>query len=551
MRHRFAKMALAALLLALPLVLATQSASRGADNPTGENRDWPMGGGTRGAQRYSDLAQINAQNVKTLGAAWTSQAFDNNAISRVTPVMAGGLLVTTAGARVYAFDARTGEKVWDYQTSAAAETGERGGLPNSQGVSVGDGLVFVGLQNGRGVALDLKTGKLVWGTDLNDPSSRPGESVYAAPVYSNGVVFWGLDTVERYVARAVALDAKTGREMWRFNVIPGPGEPGHETWPQNSDAWKRGSGSIWLAPVVDAELGLVYYGTGNPDPVYAGEVRPGNNLYTSSVVALDIKTGRMKWYYQLIHHDLWEGDVATPLLLFDGQIAGQMRKGVAAMRPDGYLFLLDRQTGKPLITTEERPVPQNSFSNTSPTQPFPKGDSILQDCSEWKGKLPAGFVLGCFFTAPSSDAPNVLMPGVEVRYEPMSFSPQTQYIYVQGKDQLLWFRRGVDPYMHQFDVHSAMGIDKYAYSILAAIDTRTDKVVWRKKIPTTVGFGPGGWLTTAGGLAFHRLGDGNFAAFDAKTGETLWQFQTGHGTGSFAHHVRTRWSAVRGRIRGH
>lgn len=290
-------------------------------------------------------------------------------------------------------------------------------------------------------------------------------------------------------------------------------------------------GQYLEASAVDRELGLVYYGTSNAEPVYSGEVREGNNLFTCSVIALDIKTGKLRWYYQFIHHDVWEEDVATPVVLYDTEVGGRMRKGIAALRPDGYLFLLDRETGKPLIPIHERPVPQDAFAKTAPTQPFPEGDSILRPCSDWKDKTLEGFVVGCY-TAPSAHIQNVLTYGVDgARLVPMSFSPQTGYFYAQAKDQLLWFRRGEDPLMHQFGVHAAYNIDKYAYSVLAAIDSRTNKVVWKKIVPLANNFGPGGWLTTAGGLAFHRMGDGNFQAFDAKTGDVLWQFQTGHPAG--------------------
>src|SRR5262249_22076229 len=151
---------------------------------------------------------------------------------------------------------------------------------------------------------------------------------------------------------------KTGRELWHFDVIPGPGVPGHETWDQNSNVWKMGGGNIWITPAVDPDLGLVYYGTGNADPIHAGETRPGNNLYTCSVVALDIKTGKLRWYYKLTHHDLWEQDLGTPIILYDMEMSGRMRKGLAAFRKDGRLFLLDRETGKPLLPITERPVPQ-------------------------------------------------------------------------------------------------------------------------------------------------------------------------------------------------
>src|SRR5262249_53896748 len=149
------------------------------------------------------------------------------------------------------------------------------------------------------------------------------------------------------------------------------GQPGSETWPADGMALQRGGGGVWTHGAADADLGLVYYGTGNPVPAAGGGVRAGDNLSTASIVALDIKTGRLKWSYQLTHHDVWEMDVSTPLVLYTARVQGRLRKGLAAMRPDGYLFLLDRETGKPLDRIEERPVRQDIRLRTAPTQPFP------------------------------------------------------------------------------------------------------------------------------------------------------------------------------------
>lgn len=505
--------------------------------------EWPLRGGSLGQTYYSGLSLINAQNVKDLGAVWVSDKFADGATSRVTPIVKDRMMFYTAGARVYAVDAATGKSVWTYLTAVVAGRvqvsagGANGaGVPNNQGVVVADGLVYVGLMNAHAIALDEKTGKLVWDRDLADYLPKPKRWIAAAPTYANGVLYWSITNNERFIGRAIALDGKSGRELWHFDVIPGPGEPGHETWAQDSNVWRMGGGNIWITPAVDPDLGLVYYGTGNADPIHAGETRPGNNLYTCSVVALDIKTGKLRWYYQLTHHDLWEQDLGTPIILYNLEMGGRLRKGLAAFRKDGYLFLLDRETGKPLLPITERSVPQDAFVKTAPTQPFPAGDSIIEGCSYWKGKIPEGFVLGCEFTPPKLGVYNELTMRIGAMFEPISFSSQTGYFYVQGKSLLKSAGRADDPlYQDMAGLGTiparAPGFGKYELYEIGAIDGRTNKIVWKKVLPPVTNFGTGGWLTTAGDLAFHRMLDGNLEAFDAKTGDELWKFQTGVGAG--------------------
>lgn len=520
--------------LALPAVRAKQSEGSSADPRKPAAQEWTLVGGDWGDTRHSSLSQINTTNIKDLGAAWVSKKFEDGGTSRVTPVVKDGLMFLTAGNRIFALNAETGETVWNYKSSAPMReytlgTAHDVGVPNFQGVGLGEGLVFVALMNGDVVALQEKTGEVAWVHDLKVGPTIGKEQSSSAPIYADGMVFCSLATGERYIGQAIALDAKTGRELWRFKSIPAPGEPGHETWPAESNSWKMGGGNIWLPPAVDPDLGLVYYGAGNADPIVGGEVRPGNNLYTSCVVALDMKSGKVRWYYQLVHHDLWEGDVATPVVLYDAHVDGRDRKAIAAIRPDGYLFQLDRATGKPLLPVEERHVPQNALDKTAPTQPFPVGgQSILADCDEWKSKVPAGFVVGCRFTPPAIDAANVLTPSFGVRVEPMSFSPQTGYFYAQGRESIGHIRRSDDPQYWGPLVGRRPDMNKGAATVLAAIDSRTGKLAWKKRMPAMGGFGTGGSLSTAGRLLFHRNGDGNFDAYDAKTGDVLWQFQTGN-----------------------
>lgn len=506
-----------------------------------------MVGGDWNNTRYSTLALINTRNVKQLRGAWVF-TFDEGGISRVTPVVKDGLMFVTGGRKVYTLNAKTGEIVWTYKTvpdalSVNISTTKKStealsspdAAPNATGVAVGRGMVFVGLQDGHVIALTAKTGEPVWfqQTGINEP--KKGQTVTAAPTYIDGVVFAGLSNGDWHLrGRLTALDAPSGNVLWQLFSIPGPGEPGHKTWPSFNDVWKLGGGGVWTSSPVDPELGTVYATTGNPMPPFAGHLRPGNNLYTDSVLAVDMKSGRLKWYYQLVHHDVFEADAGTPVILYNWK----HRKALAVMRADGYLFQLDRETGKPLLPVKERRVPQLASQSTSPTQPFPvAGESILMSCEDWrKESIPQGFVLGCMWTPPASPPPskdpqNVLAPFPAVRRAAMAYSPQTGYFYAQGTSMLNWPRRAHDPYFLDWS-GTVPGLN--AYGELAAIDSRTGKIAWKKRIPAwrhgglpAALYRHGGLIVTAGGLMFRSSGDGNVEAYDAWNGDVLWQFQTG------------------------
>jgi quinohemoprotein ethanol dehydrogenase len=484
---------------------------------------WSTVGGDSGNTRYSSLAQINSQNVTKLGAAWVSEKIGVTS-NRAMPVIDNGLIIFTAPPDVYAVNINTGRIAWRYTATA-------GGAPAREGVAVGEGLVYVGLYDGHLIALREETGELVWKVYLGDAEHEPTAGASGAPLYADGLVSIGLNADYGYRGRIVAVDAKTGREAWRFLVVPAPGEPGSETWPKN-DAWKHGGGAVWLVGATDPELGLVFYATGNAVPQYGGEDRPGNNLYTDSVVALDSKSGKLRWHDQVVHHDIWEADIAEAPVLFDAQSNGQSRKAIAAMRTDGYLFLFDRATGKPLGRIEERRVSQDAFQKTAATQPYPVGaDHVLPDCTEWKKQtLPHGFELGCFFTPASVQKPNLLAPVYGMRATPMAFDPQTQFFYVTGGAGLQWFRRAEDPDFFSLSFNGRVPrLNQLGYGVLAAVDSRTNKIVWQKEFR---GGRPSGALATAGGLVFQMVGDGNLQAYDAANGSLLWQFQTGATNGS-------------------
>jgi quinohemoprotein ethanol dehydrogenase len=534
---------LCAAALALPLQVFVQQAEEGRQAP---GRDWTFFGGDWSNARYSALTQITPQNVRSLRGAWTLR-FDGNASTRATPVVKDGVMFVSAGSRLYALDAKTGDRKWVWRPSEEAperlEAANIGdllnagfGIPNPPGVSLGEGLVFVGLMDGRVAALQQATGTLVWATQIGYTPPKTGQAVSGTPVYARGVVYAGLANGDwAFRGKVVALDARSGKLLWEFNTIPGPGEAGHDSWPPQSDRqygdiWKQGGAGVWHPPTVDPDLGLVYVNTGNAVPMFGGAARKGDNLYTASVLAIDMKTGKLRWHYQVVHHDLWDADIAIPHILFDMPINGRTRKGLAAMRADGYLFLLDRETGKPLLPIEERRVTQDPANHTAPTQPFPvNADSLVPECGWWKDKVKPPFVLDCGgFTPPYLDRHDAVAPGAPIagsnRVTPMAFSPQTGYFYAQGVGSVGRARQiSRDPW---FRGNAAMlDLLPPGIGVLAAIDSRTNRIVWKKEVP--VNMGTSGPLTSAGGLMFRGEGGGSIQAYEARTGDLLFEFQTG------------------------
>jgi quinohemoprotein ethanol dehydrogenase len=486
--------------------------------------DWPTVNGAQN-QRYSPLKQITPKTVAKLGAAQVIAGIAPTTTNRTSPVIDGGMMFMTSLRGVYAVDIASGKIAWKYEPGAA---------PSRGGVAVGGGLVFVG-SGAPGaamlIAMDEKTGQVAWKSPLSSPTGEMTGSASGAPLYADGVVSIGTNADFGYRGQIVAFDAKSGKEAWRFYVVPSPGEPGSETWPKDNNAWLHGGGAIWLDGVYDAEQGIQFYGAGNAVAQYGGEMRAGDNLYTDSIVALDNKTGKLRWHYQIVHHDIWEADIAQTLVLFDAKVDGKTRKGVAAMRTDGHLFMVDRVSGKPLGAVEERPVPQDAYQKTARTQPYPVGvESVLPDCDYWKTQtLPAGFELGCFFQAASIQKQNLLAPVYGMRATPMAYDPQTHYFYATGGAGLQWFRRAEDPNYYNLGFSSRVpGLNKLGYGVLAAIDSRTGKIAWQQKFK---GSRPSGALATGGGLVFQTMGDGELQALDARTGEILWRFQMGAAAG--------------------
>ena len=491
------------------------------------SQDWPLAGGDWTSSRYSTLTDISTETVDRLSGAWVTR-LEGGASSRATPVVKDGVIYLTAGANVFAIDGRTGETVWRWQPDSA----EAGMVPSWQGVGLGEDLVFVGLRSAQVAALRQDTGELVWVESVGSIPQQAGEQVTTAPIHAVGKVFVGVANGDSGgQGRVVALDAATGEIAWTFFVVPHSGEFGHDTWPQDSDIWQVGGGGVWLVGTVDPDLGMVYFATGNPVPMFGGEVRAGDNLFTAAVLALDMETGERRWHYQVVRHDIWDADIATPMLLYEVEVDGRPRKALAAMRADGILFLFDRETGEPLIPIEERPVPQDARLRTAATQPFPVGaERIIPDCSFWRDKVPPPFELSCsFFTPPSVDQQTVVALGAPipmVRVTPMSFSPQTGYIYAQGRGHVGRAKRFEDPWIsdNRPGGYLRLGLPESS-GVLAAVDPRTNTVAWKQEIPGGR-LGTSGPLSTAGGLVFWGSADGQVDAYDARTGARVWAFQT-------------------------
>lgn len=525
-----------ALILQAPVLLLVSG--QPAENyrpPAGA--EWPLVGGDWGNTRYSTLAKINTANVKMLKGAWMARlnsGFGPPYSQQGTPVVRDGVMYITTGQQdVFALDAKTGAEMWEYRTTADPKTP---GNKAKRGVAIGDGMVF-GVETdirtttpdansaakGKGAprpepvtrmfALDQKTGKVLWKHELGEdvPKNVFLKYVTAPPLYYKGLVYMSLSGGDGGLrGRLTAHDAKTGREVWRWYATPAPGEPGSETW--EGDSWQKGGGSMWVQPALDPDLGLLYVNTGNPWPDYNGSTRGGDNLFTSSIVALDALSGKYRWHYQAVHHDLWDFDMPTPLILFDQVYNGQMRKALAAHSKQGWVYILDRVTGKPLIGIEEKPVPQEPRQKTAATQPVPLGDPTAPQCAE----PVEGYQRGCMFTPHWTDT-KIAQPSAAGDWAPGAYDPQLGYLF---------FTTGVST--RRFNPGRIAVPGTREYGLITALDSRTNKQVWQKEVPYLAGFGSG-VLATAGGLIFHGGTDGFFRALDSKTGEELWRFQTGFG----------------------
>jgi alcohol dehydrogenase (cytochrome c) len=489
---------------AAPTVATSVTAERIARSRS-EPQNWLTYYGAYDGQRYSALDQINADNVRTLKAAWVFQAGVIGLVAtpatyafEAAPIVVDGVMYVSGwDGYVWALDAATGRVFWRYRHAIPLDVPLCCGNVN-RGVAVAQGKVFFATPNGYLVALDAATGKPSWTSVFVDV--RAGESATVAPLVVKNMVLVGSSGAEYGVRGHIdAFDVQTGRRVWRRYNVPKPGEPGSETWPSTSDAWARGGGTAWITGSYDPELDLVYWGTGNPGPDYDGSVRPGNNLYTNSVVALDPDDGSLKWHYQWTPHDVWDYDGVNENILFDQD--GQ--KLLAHFDKNGYLFVLDRATGK-LVRAA-------AFVRTT-----------------W-GTIDASTGRVDVRLTPTATGTEICpSPAGGKEWPHAAYSQRTKLLYTPVIDACATFSTRQDEFREGMAYWGGgaktqeTGQDGY----VKAFDPATGREAWSWKHEHPV---VSSVLATAGDVVFVGTATGEFVALHAKSGQPLWQFQTGSG----------------------
>jgi quinohemoprotein ethanol dehydrogenase len=525
-------------------------------------QDWLTNGGTLFNQRYSPLDQIDRSNVADLKGVWRTHLSSATAFKysgETQPLVHDGVIYLSTGASdVFALDVESGKTIWQYEGNLDQSINTVCCGWTSRGVAIGDGRVYLGKLDGNLVALDAHSGQEVWSAAVGD--WRKGETITSAPLYYEGLVVTGISGGEFGVrSRVTAYDAETGKLVWRFYTIPGPGEVGHDTWPQDNDAWKHGGAPVWQTPAVDPKLGLLYFSTGNTSPDFDGSSRKGDNLFANSIVAVDAKTGEYRWHYQQVHHDIWDLDSPSPVVLFDLTVDGKLRHALAEASKTGWVYILDRTNGKPLVGIDEKAVPQELRQHTAETQPYPVGDAFTPQSvtaeevarltkaraaaaqeagGEDKLSTPKWSYVneGRIFTPFWGQTGVISRPSTigGTNWPPSSYNPDTGYMYVCSADAISIFTSSETTY-EPADIR--MGNDFLGSAFNApdgnlvrgtftAMDMRTNTIAWQKQWDHSCYSGS---VTTAGGLVFVGHNDGRLIAYDARNGGQLWEFQTGAG----------------------
>lgn len=530
-----------------------------AHQPAGTTKstEWPSYGRDFSNQRFSPLKQINHDNVAQLVPAWTHKTGVKSTFQATPIVVDGVMYVSLPFNHVIALDATNGKQLWKYEHKRNKDWKMCCG-PANRGVAVANGKVYIGTVDARLIALEAKTGKIVWdinavsedviteGIDAlheNDPLSRErvsggtGIGIAMAPTVVDGKVIVGITGVGyglhieedrpdaplgavigvagRYGRPGflAAFDANTGKRVWQFDTIPTEGWEGQfspttpdgvplnrnlekerATFKQYQDAWRFGGGSAWTTPAIDPKLGLLYFGTGNPSPQMDDISRPGDNLYTVSLVALDIATGKLRWHYQQVPHDVWGYDLASPPVLFDYQKAGKHIAAVGQASKTGWFYVHDRATGE-LLMKSEAFVPQSNLF------------------------------------APATPEGTRVHPGVfgGVNWSPTSIDEAHQQAFVAAMHMPVRYTLHETPAKDgkpAIRYTTSEPINEPKWGLLSSIDLRTGKIRWQQKTEEPL---LGGVLATQGGVLFTGEGNGNFNAFDSQNGKLLWQYKADAG----------------------
>lgn len=494
--------------------------------------DWLTNGGDLFNRNFSALTEINTDNVDQLAPVWRTHldgsGLETKYSGEAQPIVHDGVMYIITGADdVFALSIETGEVLWRYTANLTDEISTICCGWTSRGVGFGEGKIFVGQLDGMLKALDKDSGEELW--SIQAENWEEGYSITSAPLYFQGMVITGFAGGE-YAARGrvKAFSAVDGRLLWTFYTVPAPGEFGSDTWPADSDAWQTGGGTVWHTPAVDPELGMIYFSTGNPGPDYNGAVRAGDNLFTASIVALDAYTGEYRWHFQEVHHDIWDYDAPNPVVLFDLDYDGVPRKGLAQAGKTGWLYILDRTNGEPLVGIEERPVPQEPRQATAATQPYPLGEPFVTQTLD---VAPEGYRLinnGALFT-PFWEEPVMLRRG-DANWPPSTVDPAKGVMYIcAGERQAAYSVREELQQAEPGDPYSggSMRFAPFAVTgIVSAMDLRTNRKVWSQRWP---GRCYSGLVATAGDLLFAGRNDGRLTALDARDGSKLWEYMTDAG----------------------
>ncbi|QOY89353.1 acido-empty-quinoprotein group A [Paludibaculum fermentans] len=460
---------------------------------------WPMTIGDYSGRRFSTLAQINDANVNSLSLAWVYRTNSGSGFTssiKATPVLVDGILYFSVPDKVWAVDARTGHEVWNFTWTST------GGIHiGSRGVAISGNSLYFETPDCHLVALNTKDGKERWRSSICDLDQMYFGS--AAPLVINNHIIAGvsgddLDT-PGYIE---SHDPESGKLQWRWYAHPQPGEPEAKTWP-STEAMLHGGGMTWGAYAYDPELNLLYFGTGNPQPVIAGKGREGDNLYTESIIALNPDTGKLAWYFQVSPHDTHDWDGVEAPVLIDGEIDGKPRKLLAQASRNGYFFVLDRTNGKNILS---KTFAKANWAKglDAKGQPIPNPDKMPQ-------------IDGVLVSPNQAGAAN---------WPPPSFSPLTGLFYVNATDAYSVY------YIYDNDIKPEGwgGNDHggWSQSALRAIDYKTGEIKWSH---TWEGSGGprSGVLSTAGNLVFAADSSSNFVALDAVKGQPLWHTNLGAG----------------------
>ena len=473
-------------------------------NADQEPENWLTYSGGYHSQRYSSLEQINRGNVADLKVEWIHQ-FNRQDRIETTPVVVDGLMIITeTPSDVIALDAVTGRTFWTYEHEMKPGTRVCCG-ENNRGVAVLDDMVFVGTVDARLLALDIATGNVIWDVEVERPEA--GYSITSAPLVVGDKVITGMAGGEFGVRGFLdAYDVKTGELAWRYYTIPGPGEPGNETW--SGDSWKTGGAPTWVTGSYDPELNLVYWGTGNPAPDWNGDMRLGDNLWADAVVALNADTGELVWGFQFTPHDTHDWDAVQIPILTDLEINGVVRKVMLWANRNAFYYVLDRETGEFLHGTPyakqtwAKDLDQNGrpilVENMDPTEEGVEVSPTIGGATNWNSP---------------------------------SFSPMSGLFYTYALDGATVYFKRDDDYVEGDQFTGGYGTNaddpENFFAAIRALDPLTGARIWEYPI-STVGGRPG-ILSSGGGLIFSGSGDGHIFALDQDTGENLWYLSVGRG----------------------